>query len=103
MGVSRNGPVGRRNQKTACHSQMHNPLCAGFAILLGRKTAVGRPQFADKVLSGAMNPENGAALEALGLPRGRCLERFLVSAEPRLDNPVSAHTSIHAASNCLDF
>jgi hypothetical protein len=82
---------------------MHNPLCAGFALFLAGKTAVSRSQFADKVLSGAMNFENRTTLKAFRLAPGRRLEWFAVSAEPRLDNPVSADTSIDAARNRLYF
>jgi hypothetical protein len=51
------------------------------------------------VLAGAMNGEQNAAFQPLGLLRGRRLEGLPVGTEPDLDNVVAAHTRMHATSN----
>jgi hypothetical protein len=80
---------------------MHNPLGGWRGVPLVQTTARGRAsaQFADNVLSGAMNGEQNEALQPLGLLRGRRLEGLPVRTEPDLDNVVAAHMRIDAASN----
>jgi hypothetical protein len=61
-----------------------------FAAKVGLHNLFRSPQFANDVFSRAMNRENRAPLQPLGLARRRRLEGLAMPAEPDFDDAVAA-------------
>jgi hypothetical protein len=60
-------------------------------------------KLADNVFSGAVNGQNHASCQSLGLAGSGRLKKASVAAEPDFDDAVAAHVAVHAASNRLNF
>ena len=123
MSVGWDGSIRGSDQQSAGHAEMDNPLRGRFALQrchtvacvphphrvivfaarVGPQVPVRRSQLADDVLSGAMDGQNRASFQPLGLPRRRCFEGLAVSAKPHFDDAVAAQSLVHPTSDGLDL
>lgn len=106
VGVGDNRCVGSGDQQTAGHAKVHNPLRVRLrrGLFIGASRCGGRrTELADNMFSGAMNREQQAAIQTLGLTGRRCFEGFFVASEPRGYDAITMHTLVNAASDRLHF
>ena len=99
VGVRCQRLAGSGDQQAARHAQMHDPLSGRLSF----HGAIGRPEFADNMLSGAMDSEDCAPCKAFGLASWRAFEGLAMAAEDGLDNAVAAHPLMNSAGNGLDL
>lgn len=100
------GRPGTGDKQAAGHAQVNDPLGVGRGSRRSgglRPSYAGRSKLTNDMFAGAMDGENNAAFEALGLPGGRGLEGFAMGAEPCGGDPVAAHTLIDAAGDGFYF
>ena len=99
MGVGSDRTFRGGDEQAAGHAEMDDPLGIRFAASSPPRAAACNAQFADNVLAGAMDGEDGAAFKASGLACGRGFEGLAVAAEPGFDDPVAAHARVDSAGN----
>ncbi len=74
-----------------------------FAARVGQQIPANSSQLANDVLSRAMNGQERAAFEALGLARRRRFEGLAMPAEPGFNDAVAAQALVHSAGDRLDL
>jgi hypothetical protein len=111
VSVRLDGRVGSGDEQTAGHAEVHDPLTCRLrpelrAFLLRLLLHLGRIpvcQFANNVLTGAVDGVQDAAFEAARLTCGGCFERFPVRAEPDLYDAVAVHAGVHTVGDGFNF
>jgi hypothetical protein len=79
---------------------MDDPL-SGWIGLARIPQTIGCAQFADDVLSGAVNVQDCAAFQAFGLARWWGFKGFAMAAKDGFNDAVAADAGVHSASNGL--
>jgi len=92
MGVRLNRRLWAGDKQAASHPEVDQPLSIGVLAVT---------EFADDVLSSAMDREESAAFKSMRLFGRRRFEWLLVGAEPDGQDGVTSHPLVDTASDCF--
>lgn len=103
VGVGRDRCLWCGDKQAPGHAQVNDPLSRNGHGLRLCCSCVRRAQFADDVLSGAVDGNDDTARKAARLPRRRIFEGLAMRSEPCVQDAVAAQARVHTAGDGLNF
>ena len=97
------GVIRGRHQQAPGHAQVNDPLGGRLCRWAFTELGARRTQFADDVLSGAVDGQDDPALQPARLSPGRGFEGLTMGGEPDIYDPITVDPGVDTAGNCLHF